>query len=349
MQKSRRVIIRPKVSSSLVLHPHPAAIRQQHINAYKIQLSSLKNANEKMRRYVEIDQPAFTLWWQQEFSELLSAQMILEKTFMDLQLLSDAVDQYRQHYGCTNQRAYNVVFKAQAEGTLAALMRNIFAEKDRAQQKPGKHSSSLPADEDFQAWFEQAKDQQTEHSPSTAPTQVIPGQTPEETTDSYIKKIYRDLVRHLHPDAKDGGEQSSEEKLLWHELQNAYEWRDLDRLEGIFRSLHGQMSAAINFAKIPIGDIFAMKEAVAKKLNLLRRELKEAKKEANWDFENRRKKRSFLNHLAKSIEHELGSQTMLLEYRIEKLQKKVHGWSSARKNQKQKSSRRETSSDQWAP
>ena len=348
MQKSRRVIIRSKVSSAVVQHPHPEAIRHQHINAYKTQLSSLKNANEKMRRYVEIDQPAFTLWWQQEFSDLLSAQMNLEKTFMDLQLLIDAVDQYRQHYGCSYQRAYNVVSKAQLEGTLAALMRNIFEEKDRTRQKAAKTAASLPLDDGFQAWFEQAKDQETKHSQSAPPIQEIPSQTPEETTDNYIKKIYRDLVRHLHPDAKDGGEQSTEEKLLWLELQNAYEWRDLDRLEGIFRALHGQMSAAIDFARIPIGDIFAMKEAVAKKLNLLRRELKEAKKEANWDFENRRKKRSFLHHLAKSIEHELGSQTMLLEYRIEKLQKKVHSWSSARKNQKQKSSRREASSDHWA-
>ncbi|MCX6129140.1 MAG: hypothetical protein NTX25_08785, partial [Proteobacteria bacterium] len=119
MKKKTKQIILPKTTSkALVIHGCPDQVRAQHLKAYQLQLASLSKANQKMRHYIEIDQPAFTQWWQQKFSDLLTIQVGLEKTFNDLLLLSDAVENYKSHYKCTHQRAYSIVIKAQSNGTL---------------------------------------------------------------------------------------------------------------------------------------------------------------------------------------------------------------------------------------
>ncbi len=333
----------PVRAPGLVFHADPKAVRSYHVRTYKSQLQSLNNASEKLRRFVEIDQPAFTLWWQQEFAGELTQQMKLERILSDLELLTDAVEQYKVHYRCPYPRAYTVVLKAQEEGQLGALMRKIFAEIDQT-HRDQYHIDILAREAQAERERKVRPDTKAQE-PRTAedlPPQFekIAAVTPEETTDHYIKKIYRELVVILHPDTREGGEQNTSEKALWLELQNAYEWRDLDRMEAIFKAVHGTITSALNFETIPIGDIVSMKEAVAIKLEHLRRDLKQAKKEANWDFQQKRQKRSFLIYLAKSIQNELIEHTMILEHRIEKLQKRVQSWETARTNQKQTSSRR---------
>jgi len=346
MKKSKRSFVGQNFLREVVVHSNPAGIRDYHINAYKKQLSSLNHASEKLRHFTEVDQVAFTLWWQREFFDQLLAQTNLEKTLDELQLIVDVVEQYKIHHKCTYQLAYSVVSKAHAENKLSELMKKILLEMNGQKSKKSRKNKFDFSEQAFEDFL---RDLSTDDNQSKAndnwSLDIFTALSPEETTDNYIKKAYRDLVRLLHPDAKKGEEQTAEEKALWHELQNAYEWRDLDRIEAIFRTVNGAGSAAINFATIPIGDIFAMKATVAKKLKDRRREIRDAKKQLNWDFEARRKKNSYLTHLAKTIQSEIDEQSMLLEFGIEKFKKRIQGWNAPRKQQKQKSSRLTTSNE----
>ncbi len=346
MKSQRRLIPKKTMSQKLVLHAHPHSIRRFHIKAYQTQVASFQQAAEKMRRYVEHDQPAFTLWWQQEFAAALSGQSLLEKTLHDLQLLVDATDLYVSHKKGTHARAYALVTKAQAEGKLSQLMAEIFADIDRLKKVNAVTEEFSTQTRASRVPFEQASFPQ-EHDLLT-PVHIVAGPTAEETTEGYIKKIYRELVRKLHPDTTASGQQNAQQKSLWHELQNAYEWRDLDRLEALFKRALGPSAEAIDFATVPIGDILAMKEEMIRKLTKLRKDMKRAKKEANWDFGARRQDKRFMKGLATSIEEELSAQTRHMESRIERYQKLIQSWIAPVKNRKQKSYRYEAQDhDSW--
>jgi len=315
----------------LILHSNAEAIRSKTIKAYKAQVTALRKANEKMRQFVEVDQPAFSLWWQHEFSDELLNQMELERTLGDLSLLADAIEQYREYHRISFQDAHAIVSKAHADGTLPALMRELFEAIDRGRETHRKTITETLDEEFFQALFD-------EFEQATGKTSQDPFDPPrsaprpsESTTDAYLKKMYHDLVMKLHPDASKGEEQSPEARRLWHELQNAYQWRDLERMENIAKVVFGKGAAPIDFKTIPIGDIFAMKEALGRNLKDVNRELRQARQEITWDFENKRKKRQFLEALSESIEEELLEHTLLLEHRIEAVKNQLKSWSRPRR------------------
>ena len=131
MSQAKKIKLRKQETRQLVLHPHPLFVRNFHIKTYRTQVTSLNNAHKKMRNYIEVDLPAFTFWWQQEFSELLAAQMELERKTEDSELLVSAIEQYKRHHRCTYQKAYSVVIEAKADNNLHEIMQKIFAEQDK--------------------------------------------------------------------------------------------------------------------------------------------------------------------------------------------------------------------------
>jgi len=49
----------------------------------------------------------------------------------------------------------------------------------------------------------------------------------------YLKSVYRQLVRILHPDTNKS--MTNEQQDLWHEVQEAYAWCDIQRLERLLQ------------------------------------------------------------------------------------------------------------------
>lgn len=324
----------PKGVPGLSLHQDPDAVRNFHIKQYRAQLNLLNKANEKIRQHVEVDQPAFTLWWQQEFADELNRQMELEKEYMDLRLIMDAIEQYKTHYTVSYREASAAVTNAHLAGKLSQLMQTIFDEIDsiRNQHKKRRKVKSESDEDVFQRILDdlnaQREAQERSQERHAGRERKIQGATAEETTDGYLKSIYKDLVRLLHPDAKGGEEQSAEEKVLWHDLQKAYEWRDIEKMESIHRAINGEGSRAIDFTQIPIGDIVAMKDSLVKNLKVVNKDIRAAKSSPNWEFKIRAKKKSFLKYLYSSFEDEMIRQTMVLELSLEEVQRKLRQWSS---------------------
>ncbi|RYZ57951.1 MAG: hypothetical protein EOP07_08465 [Proteobacteria bacterium] len=326
----------PKGVPGLLPHQDPDTVRNFHIKQYKAQLNLLNKANEKIRQHVEVDQPAFTLWWQQEFADELNRQMELEKEYMDLRLIMDAIEQYKMHYTVSYREASAAVTNAHLAGKLSELMQTIFNEIDAIRnqhKKRRKTKTGLESDEEiFQKILDDLNEQREAHERSeerhAGRDRKIQGASAEETTDSYLKSVYKDLVRILHPDAKGGEEQTAEEKVLWHDLQKAYEWRDIEKMESIHRAINGEGSRAIDFAQIPIGDIVAMKESLVKNLKVVNKDIRAAKSSPNWEFKIRAKKKTFLKYLYSSFEDEMIRQTMVLEMSLEEVQRKLRQWSS---------------------
>lgn len=95
-----------------------------------------------------------------------------------------------------------------------------------------------------------------------------------------IRSLYRKLCRQLHPDV--AGESTAYTRRLWHEVQNAYEARDLERLEALFAAweLKGDPTGKNStFSRI----LAATKECLAG-LRAVQRDIRKARKHISWQF-----------------------------------------------------------------
>ena len=96
-----------------------------------------------------------------------------------------------------------------------------------------------------------------------------------------IKELYRKVVRQLHPDAN--GEFAPRERELWHEVQSAYQARDLERLEAVAARVELGGDAAAS-ARTSVGVLLRITREMREALQSVRRQLGRAKKQPAWHF-----------------------------------------------------------------
>ena len=164
-----------------------------------------------------------------------------------------------------------------------------------------------------------------------------------EQEDIHLKSLYRQLVRTLHPDM--GASFSSESQAMWNEVQDAYRWGDLDRLnklhEQVFKkgglaSHRGDIAGGLNFAGIPIGDIIALRLKLQQRLQGLRRRVSVAKKDPHWQFRKIREKGGLkFERLLKQVYQEIRDEFELIEEHQKLVESHVAQWArSTRSAQK---------------
>jgi hypothetical protein len=101
---------------------------------------------------------------------------------------------------------------------------------------------------------------------------------------SRLKELYRDLARRLHPDVN--VELDEKRKNLWHQVQEAYENRDVERLETL-----SLMSGVLDKEARPGQSLGALKEFylnLCQGLKRLKAQISECRKDPAWKFEKAR-------------------------------------------------------------
>ena len=106
--------------------------------------------------------------------------------------------------------------------------------------------------------------------------------TPEAESPSIsrLKDIYRQLVRRLHPDARTDAKDGV--GSLWHEVQEAYEKGDLERLERLFalcEVTEGEVGAGTSLSQMR-----AALQELQRSIQAMLRSLSAAKKDIAWKF-----------------------------------------------------------------
>jgi hypothetical protein len=98
-----------------------------------------------------------------------------------------------------------------------------------------------------------------------------------------LKTLHRKLVRQLHPDAN--GIQGWRERELWHEVQAAYQARDLDRLE----AAAGRMEMGLDGASaaLPVHTLLRLTTDLLRELAGLKKQAARARRHAAWKFSTR--------------------------------------------------------------
>jgi hypothetical protein len=109
-----------------------------------------------------------------------------------------------------------------------------------------------------------------------------------EPTAQRLKTLYRKLVRRLHPDGNT--ELTAREKELWHEVQAAYQDRDLERLEAVAGRV--EMGAGGDAGTLPVGTLRRMTAELRRALGEMKKATNRAKRQVAWGFRRLTKKRA---------------------------------------------------------
>lgn len=143
----------------------------------------------------------------------------------------------------------------------------------------------------------------------------------EHFTEQYLKSIYRQLVRMLHPDTV--VEPTSKSQDLWHEVQSAYRWRDLQRLEGILAKLSGKHPQSTDLNIIPISHIMELSRDIERRLLDLKSRIARSEREKHWNFHTTRRNKHHMQTLTKTIRFELESDLQRINAEIARLERQI--------------------------
>jgi hypothetical protein len=155
--------------------------------------------------------------------------------------------------------------------------------------------------------------------------------------EARIKEIYRILVRRLHPDLRtDGDVQVS---AIWYDVQEAYEARNLDRLETLLALT--QMKDGANGGQATVGQMRGALEELKRSLQAIQRSIRQAKHDPSWAFTQKTDRMFMEKSIRREMEASLVEQRQVLDH----LKRTLADWSrpwnplvkKAKKQQKQPS------------
>jgi hypothetical protein len=278
-----------------------AARRHAERVAYNRAAEALEREGRRRRRFEDDDKPAFERWVEAEFAEELTALREAEQRVSELRILVSDVRRYAELTGVSERRAYELITAARKAGREEALWQDAFG-KLSDEERDEAHEEAERADR------EEARSRQGERPGSDWKEDELGiGRPRGGAVTDYLKGLYRKLVRALHPDVQPDGGKATEK--LWHEVQSAYEWADVQTMERIYRSVVKDTEAKVEFSleTCPIGEIIALREDMERRLERLVRETEPLKRHPAWDFAATRKSPRRLAKLAAQVEDDMAS------------------------------------------
>jgi hypothetical protein len=125
---------------------------------------------------------------------------------------------------------------------------------------------------------------------------------------SRLKEIYRQLVRRLHPDARTDAQDGV--GALWHEVQEAYEKGDLDRLERLFALC--EVTGGTLGAGTSLSQMGAALLELRRSIQAMLRSLSGAKKDIAWKFSQTPDRSALKARVERDLDTELARQQAVL-------------------------------------
>ena len=142
---------------------------------------------------------------------------------------------------------------------------------------------------------------------------------PKTSVEDRIKNIYRILVRKLHPDYQ--AEITPYMQSLWHEVQEAYKAKDLERLETMLAISNIQTG---DFSEeISVSQILNVQSEYKSQLKSLRVQIRKARKRVEWGFS----KLTDTKPLSQKIRSDLKMELKSHQFHIQQFEKQLQAWS----------------------
>jgi hypothetical protein len=182
---------------------------------------------------------------------------------------------------------------------------------------------SRMSDKQYAKMFAEFKERVLGETAPEPPSKFLPDPRPPRDEQGRIKEIYRLLVRRLHPDTR--ADRDSEVSMLWHEVQEAYNDGNLERLEMLLALTDVQSDTAGE--QTSLFQLRAVLDELREAFNALQRNLRAAREDPAWGFARLANR----SRLEKRIRRELESDLVWHEDRLEELEVLIARWSAPRK------------------
>ena len=335
-----------------------APLRDRASADYKKAMAKLDKVCADQRRFEQKDRPEHARWMAEKFGPLLTDLKANERLIDDQQMLIMELEEemYWGHHS-TPQKAYKSVMEdreafEQAQSEDDPFNRSEVPPNGAADKKTppeddfnpfGNYNPDTASPEEIKKHFEEflktflgvrARDlskKAYDQAFGEFKAQYYPRHSAEfsKATQKHsgpkdelarIKEIYRILVRRLHPDMKT--ERDVKVSTLWHEVQEAYETRNLERLETLLAVT--EMQSGKN-ASIRLSQMQGALAEVNRTLRAVQQKLAEAKRDDAWAFSLSHNHDPMEKRLRSEMEAELASQN----WRLARLKRTLEAWSKA--------------------
>jgi hypothetical protein len=137
--------------------------------------------------------------------------------------------------------------------------------------------------------------------------------------DARIKEIYRILVRRLHPDVRADGDATV--SAIWHEVQEAYEGRNLDRLETLLALT--EMESGTNGGRASLSQMKGALAELNRAFRAIQRSLRKAKGDPAWGFS----RDPYHGPMEKRVRRELEGSLSEQRWVLAELKRTLDDWS----------------------
>lgn len=280
--------------SALIWIDSAPLIRAEH-KKYLAAVARLKASQDRLTLHEKSDEPRYSLWVQTEFASEISNMRVLHEKYVELEEILEFVEDFVRETGASPREGYLEYLEMKRAQDLMRKMRER-TQAEPEDEESGQDDSDAESDDDSQTRgkgsSEESFDRQSHsrtdaNSSSRARSSAASRKADQRDADA--KQLYRQLAKRLHPDMNGG--LSPEETEMWFEVQQAYEDRDLSRLEALLaiadriaeeREASGAASAPSKIQSL--GRLKSMLKSLASKLRNSQRALKKAKQSPAWNF-----------------------------------------------------------------
>ncbi len=307
-------------------------------------MAQLENARNELRRFEQEDRPAFGRWMAAVFGSLLTEIREIARLVHEQEALIAAVEAEMLWSDLRDPRkAYALVMKRRENPELEDLVapgpageadpemskeERLELFDDFARSVLGLEPSRMSA----AAYTQMFADFEAEMFGESAPEGIRPAPAAKKPAASRqevrLKELYRTLVRRLHPDLRADGEAAV--SALWHEVQEAYEARDCNRLETLLaltevRSDAGGGSSSLAQMRATLAELKQAWQAI-------QRSMANAQRDPAWNFSRARNTAQREARVRRELERDLADQRWLLA----DLKRIVAAWSRPPQSQPKK-------------
>lgn len=234
--------------------------RQAEQALYQSSCALLNKYTDRLKYYEKQDRPAFTTWLNRELNEALTEYRHLRHLVDNMQSRVDDIICYSEWQGISPHEAYKIWVVAEANGTLDILWKE--------HPRLGEDACD---DEDSQE-IENENENEDEDEYGKVKKKDLPSRR--------IKTVYRQIVRILHPDIK--GSPTEEEQTTWHEVQDAYAWGDIHRLEKILKGFSHPTTTPNH--EPSLAELIEFRTDVQQRVYMTQQKLSSAKLQPSWNF-----------------------------------------------------------------
>jgi len=277
----------------------------------------LSTAEERVRLHKQTDEPDYQRWFNITFAERLAEIRELYEKLADLDSIVWRVEQEILATGCSAAEAYASVTKA--------------IELESRQEESSEHEVGDEANDgdgdcsETRDESEEAREKDSGPQSRLGDEEAWRPSVKKAPTDDSIKQVYRQLVRKLHPDLNPDLPERLKER--WFEVQQAYDERDLARLEQLLALCEEGSDGGTFIDRIQsLSRLRLLLKSVTKKLKTSQRQLTKLKTAPAWDFHKTKKDPRRLSFLERDVKFELRNTEDMLAGDIRTLEAQIKRW-----------------------